>query len=169
MRWSHSQTSTDVEQTCCVSSPQIDSPQKNNLDWISLSFGVILPEKNTHPCEISEYTTWSLLQRQIYSNYEISLGYRNITNLIIYTDWISGHCYKPIMVHGPFLDAFSVGTVHLAWPFCNLNRSHRMVSSGMEAIALKKWVDQMTSGLENKGMKCWEVQTTKWASWQKGP
>ena len=41
-------------------------------------------------------------------------------NLIIYTDWISGHCYKPIMVHGPFLDAFSVGTVHLAWPFCNL-------------------------------------------------
>ena len=58
-RWSQSETSTAVEQTCCVASLEA-TPLKKKHIWTSgrfFFFYVPSYQKHTHPCEISEYNT----------------------------------------------------------------------------------------------------------------
>ena len=136
MRWSHSETSTAVEQTCCVSSPQIDSPQKNNLDWISLSFGVIQPKKKHIPVRFQNTQHGHCYNGKFIQIMKISIGYRNITTLLYRLNFwslLQTH-------HGPWsiFRCLFCGNCSFGVTILQSYRSHRMGSSGMEAIALKK-------------------------------
>ena len=74
---------------------------------------------------------------------KFSIGYRNITTLLYRLNFwslLQTH-------HGPWsiFRCLFCGNCSFGVTILQSYRSHRMVSSGMEAIALKKWVDQMTS------------------------
>ena len=103
-------------------------------------------QKNTSPWDFRIHnmvivTTANL--SKLWNFHKFSIGYRNITTLLYRLNFwslLQTH-------HGPWsiFRCLFCGNGSFGVTILQSYRSHRMVSSGMEAIALKKWVDQMTS------------------------